>query len=170
MNFTFFLIFLSLPLFPFAQNFEGPTEHMRKLKPFKENGEVVDCRRDWMMPKERMDSLKLDVKRLDEKLAVMTETTVDLISVSFVQLFESEYEVRLEAWGEINEHFCVSDNDAGKKFRVFDSGEADFSQMQFYGEDYLVITEQYYYLGNCQKLTTVKSYYIRRDYPGIEPH
>lgn len=157
-----FLLILFFSTHCFSQNTDDPFSEMRELSPFKENGSVVGCPRDWMMPRERMDSLKQEVKRLEAQFATLPDTPVDLTSASFVKLFESEYEVRIEAWGQVDELFCVSDSERGNLLTKVYGSPMTLEPVRCYG-NYLVIKRESYYLGNCQKLTTVKEYYIRKD-------
>lgn len=159
----FFLVLLFFSTHCFSQNTENPFSEMRELSPFKENGSVVGCLRDWMMSRERMDSLKQEVKLLEEQLVSLPKEPFGLGSDSYMQLYTSEYEVRIESSGEISEWFCVSDDEAGKRFNILDSGEAAFDQMQIFGGNYLVVASKYHYLGNCRIFTTVKKYYVRKD-------
>ena len=114
------------------------------------------------MPRERMDSLKQEVKRLEAQFETSPDTPVDLNSASFIKLFESEYEVKIEAWGQVNELFCVSDSERGSLLTKVQGSPLTLEPVKCYG-NYLVIKRESYYLGNCQKLTTVKEYYIRKD-------
>ncbi len=164
MRFSYFLLLLIFPFFSFSQDADPYNLKGFDHGPFKKDGSMVDCPRDWMMPRERMDSLKKEVKRLEDKLVSLSETPVNLASETFIKLFEYEYEFRIEAWGEVTESFCASDDEAGKVFRISDSGEATFDQMKVYDGKYLVVTSKYYYLGNCQKWDTSREYYIRKGY------
>jgi hypothetical protein len=160
-SFYVFVTFV-LSTYCFSQDSQGSIELMRNLTPFKDTGIVV-CRRDWMMTQERMNLLKQQVKIVEDQLASLSKEPFGMGSTQYVQLFSTEYEVRIEFDGQINEHFCVSDSNVGKVFSLSTSGEASFDEMEVYGGKYLVISSEDYYLGNCQKLTTVKEYYIRQN-------
>lgn len=162
MKTVYFFLSLFFSTHCFSQSTEDPVSEMRRLSPFKENGRIVGCPRDWMMPRERMDSLKQEVKRLEAQFETSPDTPVDLNSASFIKLFESEYEVKIEAWGQVNELFCVSDSERGSLLTKVQGSPLTLEPVKCYG-NYLVIKRESYYLGNCQKLTTVKEYYIRKD-------
>lgn len=159
----FFPVLLFFSTHCFSQNTEDPFSEMRELSPFKENGSVVGCPRDWMMPRERMDSLKQEVKLLEEELVSLPKEPFGMGSYSYIQLYTSEYEVRIESSGEISEWFCISGDEAGKRFNILDSGEAGFDQIQVAGGKYLVVISMGSYLGNCRIFTTVKKYYKRKN-------
>lgn len=133
-----------------------------RFTPFKEYG-IVGCNSDLGISGEKMDSLKQEVKKLEERLATLPQKPVDLNSVSFILLYVTDYHVTIEASVEIIEEFCVSDVEAGKEFSLLDSGEAAFDQMQLIGDDYLVVTSYYHYLGNCEKFAAMKKYYVCKD-------
>jgi len=142
------------------------TIELMEIQPFhKKYHHPILCGRNWMMPESRMDSLKQEIKSFEQQLSLMSEDSIVSDSLVFLLLYSTEYITRIEFDGEINEQFCATDSSSNKRLK-FDSDKAKspFSnETKSYENKYLVNSNTYYYLGNCQIFTTVSEYYIRKD-------
>ena len=170
----FILLFLT------ALQIDAQTHHESTM-PYeafiRTNTPINLCGRPWMMSEERMDSLVLEIKALEDTLDQLDFVNFADTSSKYILLYASDHTFRIEFDGETSNQFCVTDSVRGETIEgsvilKAASGPEQSSlyfpnsprqQLKLYDNTFLTISSVHYYLGNCQFWTTRKIYCIRED-------
>lgn len=133
---------------------------------FTEDTATFYCGRSWIMNEERMDSLVQNIRLLEDSLTQLDFIEDADTNTKYVKLFDAEFTYRVEAWGEVSKQLCVTDTNAGEMLSdsiTLNGTTVHGQQLKLYNDIFLVISREYYYLGNCRFWTTWTTYCIRED-------
>lgn len=173
---TILCIFLFLATF----NINAQIDHESPM-PYevfiRNNTPLNMCGRSWMMSEERSDSLVREIKKLEDSLSRLDFVHFADTTLKYILLFETDHTFRIEYNGEVSHQFCITDTSRGNMLydsillKVVNRSTQKASllpnkpkqQLKRYNETFLVLSEVYYYLGNCQFWTTRTLYCIRED-------